>query len=239
MDAAQRVYNTLKRVSELAREWNEPVVAIQIDLKKAFDRIRHETVTDTMRKKGVPNHLVAVVQNVAENTIKAKRNSVASTNISLHRGVPHGAPKSPVILSCVIDELMADRPNTCGGKRGLGWAMDALWAPTVGYADDVIILSSSKEDGVKMLVDCTEISAELGLDVGMEKRNWTSTEPRENEVLKIGKDEVKWSGSIAFMGRVLEFGGRDAKALQYRTGQATTKIAISDFLEMASSGHKG
>ena len=61
MDAAQRVYNTLKRVSELAKEWNEPVVAIQIDLKMAFDRIRHETVTDTIRKKGVPNHLVAVL----------------------------------------------------------------------------------------------------------------------------------------------------------------------------------
>ena len=116
--------------------------------------------------------------------------------------------------------------------------MDALWAPTVGYADDVIILSSTKDDGVKMLVDCTEISAELGLDVGMEKTNWTSTEPRQNEVLKIGKDEVKWSGSITFLGRVLEFGGRDAKALQYRTGQATTKIAISDFLEIASSGQE-
>ena len=104
--------------------------------------------------------------------------------------------------------------------------MDALWAPTVGYADDVIILSSTKDDGVKMLVDCTEISAELGLDVGMEKTNWTSTEPRQNEVLKIGKDEIKWSGSITFLGTVLEFGGHDAKALQYRTGQETKKIAM-------------
>ena len=51
---------TLKRVAELAKEWNEPVVAIQIDMKKAFDRIRHETVTDTTRKKGVPNQLIAV-----------------------------------------------------------------------------------------------------------------------------------------------------------------------------------
>ena len=204
-----------------------------------IDRIRHETVTDTMRKNGVPNHLVAVLCRMWQNnTIKAKLNNVASRNISLHRGVPHGAPKSSLFLSCVIDELMVDR-QILWRIRGLGSAMDALWAPTVGYADDVIILSSLNEDGVNLLVDCTEISAELGLDVGMEKTIWTSAEPRENEVLKVGKDEIKWSGSIAFMGRVLEFGGRDAKALQYRTGQATTKIAISEFLEMASSGHKG
>ena len=50
---AQGVY-TQKRVAESVKEWNELVVAIQIDLKKAFDRIRHETVTDTMRKKSVP-----------------------------------------------------------------------------------------------------------------------------------------------------------------------------------------
>ena len=65
-----------------------------------------------------------------------------------------------------------------------------------------------------------------------------TTKPRENEILKIEKDEVKWSGSITFLGAVLEFGGHDAKALQYRNGQATTKIAISDLLEMASSGQE-
>ena len=216
-------------------------MAIQIDLKKAFDRVRHETVTDTIRKKGVPNHLVAVLCRMwQKKTIKAKLNSVASRNISLHRGGPHGAPRSPLFVTGVIDELMADCHILCR-KRGLGWAMENLWAPTVGYADDVIILSSLNEDGVNLLVDCTEISAELGLDVGMEKTNWTSTEPRKNEVLKIGKDEVKWSGSIAFLGTVLEFGGHDAKALQNRTGQETKKdrnVGPSDLLEMASSGQE-
>ena len=33
VDAAQEVH-TLKRVAELAKEWNEPVAAIQIDLKR-------------------------------------------------------------------------------------------------------------------------------------------------------------------------------------------------------------
>eukprot|EP00969_Alexandrium_andersonii_P010613 462291-Alexandrium_andersonii.AAC.1 len=36
-DAAQGVY-TIKRVAELAREWDAPVVAVQLDLKKAFDK---------------------------------------------------------------------------------------------------------------------------------------------------------------------------------------------------------
>ena len=37
--------------------------------------------------------------------MKAKLNNVASRNIALHRGVPQGAPESPLIFTCVIDEL--------------------------------------------------------------------------------------------------------------------------------------
>ena len=77
----------------------------------------------------------------------------------------------------------------------------------------MIILSDTKEDGVKMLVDCTDIFAEAFLEVGMQKTNWTSSDSRENEILKIGKDEIKWSSSITFVGTVPELGGHDAKAL--------------------------
>ena len=68
----------------------------------------------------------------------------------------------------------------------------------------------------------------------METTNWTSTEPRDNEALKFGSDEIKWRSSTTFVGTVLEFGGHDAKALQYRTGQATP----SDLLEVASVGQE-
>ena len=217
------MHNTLQRVSELAKEWNEPVVATQIDLKKAFDRVRHETVTDTMRKKGVPDQLVAVLCRMwQKNTIKAKLNNVVSTNISLHRGVPHGAPRSPLISTCVIDELMADR-QFLWRKTWSGLGHGRSVGPTVGNADEVIIQSSTKEDGVNILVDCIDISAEVSLDVGMEKTNWTSTKPRENEVLKIGKDETKWSGGITFLDAVLEFGGHDAKAFAIQNWPSDNK----------------
>ena len=218
MDAAQEVY-TLKRVAESAKEWNETVVAIQIDLNKALDRIRHETCHRRDEGKGVLDQLIAVLcRKWQRSTIKEKLNNVTSRNISLHRGVLQGAPESPLIFTCVTDELMSNLVE----ETWSGLGMDALWVPTVGYAHDVIILSSRKEDGVNILVDCIEISAEAGLEVGLEKGNWTSTEPQENGVLKIGKDEVKWSSNITFAGTV-EFGGQDAKALQYRTGQATKK----------------
>ena len=114
--------------------------------------------------------------------------------------------------------------------------MDALRAPTVGYADDVIILSNTKEDGANMLVDCNDIFAEASLEVGVEKTYGTATQSRDKDILKIGKDEIKWSSSITFVGTVLEFGGHDAKVLQYRTWPSDEKdrdAGPADLLEGA------
>ena len=60
VSAAHGVY-VLKRAAELAREWAVPMVIVQLDLKKAFDRIRHSEVLRCLRKKGVSTQLLAVL----------------------------------------------------------------------------------------------------------------------------------------------------------------------------------
>ena len=71
---------------------------------------------------------------------------------ALHTRVPQGAPESPLIFTCVIDEIV-DELQESWGERGLGWSTDRLWTPTVGYADDVIILDKTKEGARTMLLE--------------------------------------------------------------------------------------
>ena len=79
-------------------------------------------------------------------TIQTKLKNVAARTYLFELRSSSGAPESSFIFTCVIDKLTTDR-QILWRKSGLGWAMDALWAPTVGYADGVIILSDTKEDG--------------------------------------------------------------------------------------------
>ena len=60
VDTAQGIY-TLKRIAELAKVWIEPAVVIQIDFKKASDKIAHKAVTDAPMKKGTSTQLNAVL----------------------------------------------------------------------------------------------------------------------------------------------------------------------------------
>ena len=75
-----------------------------------------------------------------------------------------------------------------------------------------------------MLTDCIAAFAEAGLEIGMDKTHWTSSCPC-HEVMEMQGVLIPWSPSITFVGTVLELGGHDARALQYRIGQAMKKFA--------------
>ena len=56
-----------------------------------------------------------------------------------------------------------------------------------------------------MLLECITAFEKAVLEVGVEKTNWSSTMPINNE-------SIKWSASITFAGMGLEFGGHDSRA---------------------------
>ena len=51
----------LTRVAELAREWDSPVYVGQLDLRQAFDKIKHSAVIEALFEKQVPLQLIAVL----------------------------------------------------------------------------------------------------------------------------------------------------------------------------------
>ena len=75
-----------------------------------------------------------------------------------------------------------------------------------------------------MLHDAIVAFAGAGLEVGMEKTRWSSSCPCAEDLVVQGV-RVPWSQSITFVGSVLELGGHDSRALQYRLGQAMKQFA--------------
>ena len=61
VDSSLKGVFSIEKKAEFAQEWNSPVVAVQMDLKKAFDRMSHHTVTGALRQKGVSIQLIAVL----------------------------------------------------------------------------------------------------------------------------------------------------------------------------------
>ena len=90
VDAAQGVC-TPKRTAGLAKDWDETAVVIHIE--RAFDKVAHKVRTD------------ALVKNASLCCATCKQHWITWLREALHRGVPQGAPDSPLIFTCVTDEI--------------------------------------------------------------------------------------------------------------------------------------
>ena len=223
VSAAHGVY-VLKRAAELAREWSVPMVIVQLDLKKAFDRIRHSEVLRCLRKKGVGTQLLAVLAQMwQQSCVCGRLGSVTSRPVLLDRGVPQGAPESPFIFTAVVDEILGELLEKWNGL-GYGWVLDGFWLAALGYADDIIIVGKTVQEVEAMLADCILAFAAAGLEVGLEKTHWISTLRSPGQVLKADGHELVWEQTLTFVGTIIELCGGDGPALQHRLVQATKTL---------------
>ena len=96
--------------------------------------------------------------------------------------------------------------------------MDGFELSHVLFADDVILVSETKEGLEKMIEEAMAEFRKVGLEVGCEKTRWSSWPP--TGLLQVGQDTVPWSPCLTFIGGVIDLGGNSGAAMSYRMAQA-------------------
>ena len=218
--ASSGVY-TINRVCELSREWRKPVFLAQLDLRKAFDRVRHSAIVDALKLQGVSLQCLAVICALLDQSQAMMcLGHLQVQPLNLHRGLPQGAPESPILFVLVTEMVL--RPLLRKWKSsGFGWQCDALYVTAVCYADDVILVSSSQAALEMMLDDVIGSFARVGLEVSTEKCHWSSYPSQHDKHLRFGTDFVVWESSMTFVGTIMQPGGNDSLAIMHRLSQAT------------------
>ena len=128
----------IERCTELAREWNIPVFIAQLDLKKEFDRISHDSIAEMLCSKNLCPQLVAVLCSWwCCSSLEVRLGHVTSDRcISVDPGVPQGAPESPLVFVMVADEILGGSRAGRGGTSH-GRAMQcpsAAWDTQMMYS---------------------------------------------------------------------------------------------------------
>ena len=218
--AANGVY-LLKRAAELSREWKLPFYLVQLDLKKAFDKVLHTAVTKALRLQGASLQCVAVICAILrQSKASVSLGHVQAAAVHMQRGLPQGAPESPLIFTLVTELVL--RPLIQRWKAdGLGWRMGDFSILSVCYADDVILCSHSKKDLEKMLRDVVAAFLDVGLEISAPKCHWTSFPACRGAILNFEQTQLEWEDSLTFVGTVLDVTGNDGRAIAYRLAQAT------------------
>ena len=210
----------LKRVGELSREWSCRVCVLQLDLSKAFDRVKHTAIIAALRMQGASDQCVSLLcAMLSQSRVAVRLGHVTADSVQLRRGIPQGAPESPLIFVLVTEFVL--RPLLRKWRsRGSGWTMDLLWLAAICYADDVLLISSSVDDLEKMAAEVAEAFCQVGLDVSSSKCHWTSYPKLPDVQLNLSGGRLPWEAQITFVGAIFNLGGNDGAALEHRLAQA-------------------
>ena len=127
-----------------------------VDLEKAFDRVPRKVIWWALRKLGVDEWIVHLVQGMYSNARSRVRVGEGySEEFEVKVGVHQGSVLSPLLFIIVLEAL--SREFRCG----------VPWEDL--YADDLVIIAESLEECVRRLLTWKEAMEEKGLRVNAGK----------------------------------------------------------------------
>ena len=118
---------------------NQPVYALFVDLKRAYDTVNPEALWAVLQHMGVPDAMLGVLQDWSQKRVTTMtRDGVKSEPWHMVMGVGQGDVLSPILFNCFIEGLgrhIASLPGYNGITVGAG--ADAVNVKELKYADDI------------------------------------------------------------------------------------------------------
>ncbi|KAK3570445.1 hypothetical protein QTP86_019311 [Hemibagrus guttatus] len=160
-------------------ELDEVMESIPTDLEKAYDRVPREELWCCMRKSGVAEKYVRVVQDMYERSRTVVRCAVGQTEESkVEVGLHQGSALSPFLFAIVMDQLSEEVRQ------------ESPW--TMMFADDIVICSESREQVEENLERWRFALERRGMKVSRSKTEYMCVNEREGSgTVRLQGEEVK------------------------------------------------
>jgi hypothetical protein len=138
--------------------------AVFLDISKAFDTIPHAVIPDAVRRKGLPEHFIRLVNNSYKSmntTIKQGKNEIP---ITIRRGVKQGDPLSPFIYNCITEPLLITLEDHPGYQ-----ITQSIKVSLLAFADDLLLTVNSIEQVTNLLHITETYLHDLGMTISSGK----------------------------------------------------------------------
>ena len=156
---------TLKEVVTKYNKRGSNVYAAFVDLSKAFDKINHYKLMDSLIDKGVPHFYVNILLYFYRNQlISTKHQNEMSSSWKIGNGVRQGGILSPFLFNIYVDGLI---DNISRYRTGCFFGIKSC--NIIAYADDMVLLSPSKSGLQKLLHIFGYKAKELNLTINTDK----------------------------------------------------------------------
>ena len=216
---------------EKMAEFNMPLWVAAIDFQKAFDTVEHDSIWQSLMDAEVP---AAYIRTLA--ALYSKQQGVVvgekiSKPFEIQRGTKQGDPLSPAIFNAVLEMAFVDlvpkwRARRCGVLIGPLAQNDRLC--NLRFADDVLLVATSKRQLTIMLAELMEAVSKLGLVLHAGKTKILTNVTNENSDYIIVKGQevegLKKEQSTMYLGWSLSLEATQDTEIQHRINRGWAKF---------------
>ncbi|KAK3548232.1 hypothetical protein QTP70_005139 [Hemibagrus guttatus] len=174
------------------------------NLEKAYDRVPREELWYCMRKSGVAEKYVRVVQDMYERSRTVVRCAVGQTEeFKVKVGLQQGSALSPFLFAIVMDQLSEEVRQ------------ESPW--TMMFADDIVICSESREQVEENLERWRFALERRGMKVSRSKTEYMCVNEREGSgTVRLQGEEVKKVQEFKYLGSTVQSNGECGKEVKKR-----------------------
>jgi hypothetical protein len=152
----------LKQIMDNSIDQNLPLYMLFIDFKQAYDTIKRETVYEAMRQMGIGDKLIRLVRMTLKETEFVLANGQLSGKFKVKRGLRQGDPLLTVLFNVTLDSAVK-ASEIRGNYNQLVQVM--------AYADDIVILTRTKNNLVQALSKLEKAARDKGLRINEGKKS--------------------------------------------------------------------
>ncbi|KAK3528565.1 hypothetical protein QTP70_002799 [Hemibagrus guttatus] len=191
------------------------------NLEKAYDRVPREELWYCMRKSGVAEKYVRVVQDMYERSRTVVRCAVGQTEeFNVEVGLHQGSALSPFLFAIVMDQLSEEVRQ------------ESPW--TMMFADDIVICSESREQVEENLERWRFALERRGMKVSRSKTEYMCVNEREGSgTVRLQGEEVKKVQEFKYLGSTVQSNGECGK--EYKRHLSTTSNSQTPNSTMAKT----
>ena len=190
---------TLKSTVEYFVDRGSSVFVASLDISKAFDRVNHFKLYNSLLSAGVPLIIVDVLSNWYSKLFCAVRwNNHLSVQFPVCSGVRQGSCLSPAVFNVFMNVFIVKLK-----LADIGCHVASLYLGCLLYADDLILLSPTVTGLQCMLDKCSELADALSLRFNVNKSHcivFGSMYKMNINQLMLGNSYINWSDSIRYLG---------------------------------------
>ncbi|KAK3522519.1 hypothetical protein QTP86_017665 [Hemibagrus guttatus] len=174
------------------------------NLEKAYDRLPREELWYCMRKSGVAEKYVRVVQDMYERSRTVVRCAVGQTEeFNVEVGLHQGSALSPFLFAIVMDQLSEEVRQ------------ESPW--TMMFADDIVICSESREQVEENLERWRFALERRGMKVSRSKTEYMCVNEKEGSgTVRLQGEEVKKVQEFKYLGSTVQSNGECGKEVKKR-----------------------